>query len=733
VAAGTPPITTDGKFLRLHGQRRMLAMVTYGPLPGGWPDDCTAEFRRIRAAGFDGIRLYELPGPGLLDSAKGAGLVVLAGLRWPCATDFHGRPGTLTAARVALADWLGRWGGHPAVAGVLVANEVPADLARWIGPVRVRAALEDLIRLGHELRPGRLFAYGNFPSTEYLEPGNADITAMNIFLEDEPAFRRYLRRLQHIAGDRPVVVSEFGLDSRRHGTAAQAGTLRWAIRAARAAGVAALTVYAWTDRWWNAGAEVTDWDFGLTDRSGRAKPALQAVADELAAVRPEDRGALAGAAPGGRRRRETRDPAPGAPLFSVIVCTRNGVRRIGRCLAAIRWLDHPAFEVIVVDDGSQDDTGDLVRKLFAEARLVRQAPAGLSAARNAGAAAARGAVLAFTDDDCRPDPAWLTRLEEELQAGDWDAVGGPNLPPPPVTAAQAVVAAAPGAPSHVMLDDLEAEHVPGCNLAVTRAAFLKVGGFDPRFTTAGDDVDFCWRLRDAGLRIGFSPTAVVWHERRPDAVAYLCQQAGYGRAEALLCDKFPHRFGRAGGACWCGRIYEGGAIRAGCDAVIYHGLLGAAGYQSVVDRMLPRRPIDDRFFGARARFELRWLERLQPWVRGGARRWFRRTAGTADAKPSPPAAPMAVPEAITELALWSPAGRDRQWLLERLLAGGWQPAGAHAGWDLVRGDCRLLAATEPGDEAGRLTRVRIGGSARAVAAAAGEVGALGLEVVPGSK
>src|SRR5690606_24669025 len=152
-----------------------------------------------------------------------------------------------------------------------------------------------------------LFAYANYPSTEYLEPGNADFTAMNVFLESEPAFRSYLARLQHIAGDRPLVISEFGLDSRRNGVEKQAETLAWGARAARDEGAAGFTAYAWSDLWWNAGDVVTDWDFGITDRGGAAKPALGSVSEAL------------------------REPLPSAdePEFSVIVCTRNGRARIG--------------------------------------------------------------------------------------------------------------------------------------------------------------------------------------------------------------------------------------------------------------------------------------------------------------------------------------------------------------------------------------------------------------------
>jgi hypothetical protein len=109
----------------------------------------------------------------------------------------------------------------------------------------------------------------------------------------------------------------------------------------------------------------------------------------------------------------------------------------------------------------------------------------------------------------------------------------------------------------VLISDSEAEHLPGCNLAVRKDAIETIGGFDRRFRVAGDDVDFCWRLRDRGLTLGFHPAAMVWHDRRQSLRAYLRQQRGYGEAEALLASKWPSRYNAGGHATWRGRVYGG--------------------------------------------------------------------------------------------------------------------------------------------------------------------------------
>jgi O-antigen biosynthesis protein len=133
-----------------------------------------------------------------------------------------------------------------------------------------------------------------------------------------------------------------------------------------------------------------------------------------------------------------------------------------------------------------------------------------------------------------------------------------------------------------MVTDREAEHIPGCNMAFYKRVLTAVGGFDPVFHLAGDDVDICWRLQQAGHRIGFSPAAFVWHYRRSTVADYLRQQRGYGEAEALLVRKHPECFNSLGGNTWRGRIYA--ASRPALQVrrpVIYRGAFGSAGFQSL--------------------------------------------------------------------------------------------------------------------------------------------------------
>src|SRR5205814_10493539 len=212
--------------------------------------------------------------------------------------------------------------------------------------------------------------------------------------------------------------------------------------------------------------------------------------------------------------------------------------------------------------------------------LVRTENQGLSAARNLGWQSATGEIVAYIDDDARPDPDWLTYLAAAFLKGDYAAVGGPNIPIPDDGDTANCVANSPGGPAQVLLSDCEAEHIPGCNMAFRRSWLEAINGFDPQFRQAGDDVDVCWRTRERGGKLGFSSAAMVWHHYRRTVRAYWKQQMGYGKAEAMLERKWPEKYNSGGYATWAGHIYVNGIFQSlslsrGRN---YQGTWGTAGY-----------------------------------------------------------------------------------------------------------------------------------------------------------
>ena len=265
--------------------------------------------------------------------------------------------------------------------------------------------------------------------------------------------------------------------------------------------------------------------------------------------------------------------------MSVVVCAYNAADTLDDCLASLGRLRYPDFEVIVVNDGSRDETGDIARRY--PVRVIDVPNGGLSAARNIGLSAATGEIVAYTDADVRVDPDWLTYLVQPFLTSDVVGSGGPNVVPADDPFVAQCVARAPGGPTHVLLDDRIAEHVPGCNMAFRREALLAIGGFNPVYLRAGDDVDVCWRLQARKQRIGFSPSALVWHHHRPSIKAYWRQQVGYGEGEAWLEAHHPEKFVH-GTMLWHGRIYSPlPFIRSLSQQRVNSGMWGTASFPSV--------------------------------------------------------------------------------------------------------------------------------------------------------
>jgi O-antigen biosynthesis protein len=564
-ASGARPLVV-GKSLFVGAHKLIIHGVTYGPLgpPGeddGWSERVArADFAAMRAAGVDTIRVYTVPPRWLLDAALEQDLWVMVGVPWEQHVAFLDE-GLADEIASRVAEGVRTCAGHPALLAIAVGNEIPASIVRGLGRRRVERFLRRLFRVASEQAPGTLLTYVNYPGTEYLRVPDADFLAFNVYLEQRERLEAYLARLQNLADDRPLVLAELGLDSRRNGEQAQAGAIGWQLECAFAAGCAGAFVFAWTDEWHRGGQAILDWDFGLTRRDRAPKPALGEVRRVFRA-----RGEVDGES---------------SPTVSVVVCTFNGAATLADTLDGATGLRYPHYEVIVVDDGSSDSSAQIGEAFGV--RVIRTENRGLSAARNRGAEAAAGEIVAYLDDDARPDPDWLTHLAAAFSDPRVGAAGGPNILPARSEPTAACVANAPGGPTHVLLSDRDAEHLPGCNLALRCSALLEIGGFDERFRVAGDDVDVCWRLADRGYRLAFSPGAVVLHRRRASVRAYLRQQRGYGRAEALLERKWPERYGPGGHVDWRGRLYGNGSAqhRGGWRWRVYYGAWGTASYQSL--------------------------------------------------------------------------------------------------------------------------------------------------------
>jgi glycosyltransferase involved in cell wall biosynthesis len=196
---------------------------------------------------------------------------------------------------------------------------------------------------------------------------------------------------------------------------------------------------------------------------------------------------------------------------SVIVPARDAGRTLEATLTGLgeQELGEP-FEVIVVDNGSHDDTAELAARSPVVTQVIRRDRGeGPGAARNAGAAASRGEVLAFLDADCRPAPGWLA--SGVAAAAEHDLVQGKVLPDPEVAVGPFDRTLAV-AGAHGLFES--------ANLFVRRELFERIGGFPAGLEAGagtdaapfGEDVLFGWRAHRAGARTGFDERALAFHE-----------------------------------------------------------------------------------------------------------------------------------------------------------------------------------------------------------------------------
>ena len=231
------------------------------------------------------------------------------------------------------------------------------------------------------------------------------------------------------------------------------------------------------------------------------------------------------------------------PEVTVVVPTRRPAATVARCLAALAAdADGPAFEAIVVDDGSPEPAGlDRLAEPLPFVRVLHRVHAGVSAARNAGAGAAAAPFLAFTDDDCVPEAGWLAALVAAA-AGREDAVVGGRV-------VNGCTANRYAAASQLVLDLVYGYYDgrpgrPVCfaanNLALPAALLARVGGFDESLSF-GEDRDLDERLRRAGASFVAAPEAIVRHEKDLDAAGFVRQFFGYGRGAYRFHAREPGR------------------------------------------------------------------------------------------------------------------------------------------------------------------------------------------------
>ena len=226
------------------------------------------------------------------------------------------------------------------------------------------------------------------------------------------------------------------------------------------------------------------------------------------------------------------------PLLSVVIPTHARPRQLHACLTALvgQRLEVP-WEVVVVDDGSPEPLDSIASEFHdrLDLRIERQLNAGPARARNRGVAVARGRWIAFTDDDCLPEPDWLGTLLRREALTPGAMVGGTTINGLErelfASASQLIV---DFVYDHFNADPSRATFLTSNNVLCTRERFEAIGGFDVTFPRAGaEDRDFCDRWRTAGWPLVWEPAARIEHRHAQTLRKFVDLHYRYGRGAYL--------------------------------------------------------------------------------------------------------------------------------------------------------------------------------------------------------
>ena len=222
-------------------------------------------------------------------------------------------------------------------------------------------------------------------------------------------------------------------------------------------------------------------------------------------------------------------------IVSIIIPVRNGESTIEKCISSLKTLHYPEerLEIIVIDDGSQDNTLTILKRIKG-IKILQASGIGPSGARNIGIKEAKGTFVAFTDADCIVDKEWINELLKCFTSEDIAGVGGNQLSPEDALPLERKV--------HLFLKAMgflggytkcikgitEVNHNPTCNSMYRKSIFSTAGYFDERLWP-GEDIDMDYRIRKAGFKIIYNPDAIVYHYRPKSFIEFARMMYRYGK------------------------------------------------------------------------------------------------------------------------------------------------------------------------------------------------------------
>jgi cellulose synthase/poly-beta-1,6-N-acetylglucosamine synthase-like glycosyltransferase len=229
--------------------------------------------------------------------------------------------------------------------------------------------------------------------------------------------------------------------------------------------------------------------------------------------------------------------------LSIIIPTFNGASRVGKCLAAlVPQTEGRDAEILVVNDGSTDNTADVVAGYSDfKVRLISQANAGPAAARNRGALEARGSILLFTDDDCVPMPDWLDAMAKPFEDPEVVGVRGVYRTSQKRLAARFVQIEYED--RYRLMRGLRCiDFIDTYSAGFRRDRFLEMTGYDTSFPVAcAEDIELSYRMSARGWKMKFAPAAIVYHSHPDTFSRYLQKKYKYAFWRVLAVRKNPRK------------------------------------------------------------------------------------------------------------------------------------------------------------------------------------------------
>jgi glycosyltransferase involved in cell wall biosynthesis len=230
-----------------------------------------------------------------------------------------------------------------------------------------------------------------------------------------------------------------------------------------------------------------------------------------------------------------------AKLASIIIPTFNGASRIGNCLdSLVKQTTGRDVEILVVDDGSTDNTAQVVRG-HSLVRLITQTNAGPASARNRGAMEAKGKILLFTDDDCVPMPDWLEAMLEPFD--DSEVIGAKGVYRTHQKSLAARFVQIEYEDKYRLMAGLpNIDFIDTYSAGFRRDRFLEMTGYDTSFPVAcAEDVELSYRMSARGWKMKFAPAAIVYHTHPDTFLRYLKKKYKFAFWRVLAVRKNPSK------------------------------------------------------------------------------------------------------------------------------------------------------------------------------------------------